>query len=323
MKKSILKYRKPGQALVALNGVFVPWDGVFSHGFFLSNANKSKIWIFNEGESELCDHSNSNDPFVISKEDYIGNAEQLIKTLNDNKLQKGVYSRVKKSEIKQSHEAIFGALCSAYPEAFVYYFNDPRLGEWLGATPEVLIRNEEKHTLVISLAGTLRADAQEDWTEKERQEQMFVTEFILDKLEDHNADKLLVTEAYEVLAGPVKHLRSDIIFEAEKEDAFAIALDLHPTPAVCGLPRSKAMQVLASLEPHDRELYTGFIGIIDEGVSLYVNLRCAKLNNNNAFLFLGGGFTKDSDPEKEWMETEHKSRTLLNIFERLNENEKQ
>ena len=50
---------------------------------------------------------------------------------------------------------------------------------------------------------------------------------------------------------------------------------------------------------------------------IYVNLRCCQIQNGAAYLYLGGGFTKDSIPELEWQETENKSKTLLNILQKL------
>jgi isochorismate synthase len=48
-----------------------------------------------------------------------------------------------------------------------------------------------------------------------------------------------------------------------------------------------------------------------------VNLRCAQITADRAYLFLGGGFTADSVVESEWQETENKARTLLNVIENL------
>ena len=94
-----------------------------------------------------------------------------------------------------------------------------------------------------------------------------------------------------------------------------IADKLHPTPAVSGLPQKEAIELIDSIEEHERSLYAGCIGVLGDRTDLFVNLRCAQLIENEYFLYLGGGFTKDSIAKKEWQETENKSRTLLDILE--------
>jgi len=121
-----------------------------------------------------------------------------------------------------------------------------------------------------------------------------------------------------VSAGPVVHLKTDFSAEITTNSPWAIAMDLHPTPAVCGTPRMHALDLLLSREMHQRDLYAGIIGWNDQFTSrLFVNLRCAQLIDQQAFLYVGGGFTKDSIPDSEWDETENKARTLINVMESL------
>lgn len=55
----------------------------------------------------------------------------------------------------------------------------------------------------------------------------------------------------------------------------------------------------------------------EEHSYLYVNLRCCQIQEGKAYLYLGGGYTKQSIPEDEWEETENKARTLLNSMEKV------
>jgi isochorismate synthase len=94
-----------------------------------------------------------------------------------------------------------------------------------------------------------------------------------------------------------------------------LLIKLHPTPAVCGIPKENAKEMIREFEKHRRGDYTGYFGPVKTGdVSLFVNLRSAFVNNNKMFLFIGGGITADSKPEKEWDETELKAKTLLNCY---------
>ena len=119
----------------------------------------------------------------------------------------------------------------------------------------------------------------------------------------------------------VKHLRTDISFDIGNKKPIEIAEIIHPSPAVSGLPQSFACELIKHAESHKRNLYTGFLGFISpSSTRLYVNLRCCQLYEKKAVLYLGGGFTKDSTPNNEWLETEEKSKTLISAITAINDN---
>ena len=91
---------------------------------------------------------------------------------------------------------------------------------------------------------------------------------------------------------------------------------LHPTPAVCGLPKEAAKFFILQNEKYDRTYYSGFLGEINDDfdTELFVNLRCAKIEKNVAQIYVGGGITKESNPEKEWSETHLKTNTIKSIL---------
>jgi len=91
---------------------------------------------------------------------------------------------------------------------------------------------------------------------------------------------------------------------------------LHPTSAVCGMPKFSALRFIAANEHLNREFYSGFLGPVNmDGVSrLYVNLRCMQILQKHAVLYAGAGITHDSIPEKEWDETTLKCQTLLDVM---------
>ena len=91
---------------------------------------------------------------------------------------------------------------------------------------------------------------------------------------------------------------------------------LHPTSAVCGTPKTEALNYITRTENYKRELYSGFLGPVNiqKETHLFVNLRCLQVTENRLLFYAGAGITEDSDPEKEWKETEHKCKTLESIF---------
>jgi isochorismate synthase len=209
-------------------------------------------------------------------------------------------------------------LCDKYPNALVYLISSKLIGTWIGASPEVLLEAHDDYLFTMSLAGTKKVNANIEWTEKEIIEQELVTDFIADELKKMQVDSLEIIGPYDFEAGPVEHLRTDICAQISTITPIEIAQNLHPTPAVSGLPRTEAIALIKTLETHDRGLYTGMIGLISENTArLFVNLRCAQIQEKNTYLYIGGGFTAQSIPEMEWEETENKSQTLLNVMRNL------
>ena len=95
---------------------------------------------------------------------------------------------------------------------------------------------------------------------------------------------------------------------------------MHPTPAICGTPTKKAREFIEQHEGYDREFYTGFLGVLGasgEDSSLYVNLRCMKIDHGIASIYVGGGITAASDTQAEWIETENKLHTMLQVIQPL------
>jgi isochorismate synthase len=265
-------------------------------------------------------------PCEISHEDYLKQINFIVSEICSGKFEKVVPSRVKVVNGKYIDHLpkIFEKLCSSYPNAFVYIFN-AGAHLWIGATPELLLkaRNGSMHT--VSLAGT-RSFSETNlnlgaWNSKERLEQEYVTRYISKVLSKFNLKNVELEGPYVKKAGNLVHLRTDFSFNsAELQDKLGDFLyNLHPTPAVCGMPRKESLQLISELELHHREYYSGFLGPagLKNRLSFFVNLRCMKVLEDKLALFIGGGITADSVPEEEWLETEIKAETLLSVIRQL------
>ncbi|MFC4722031.1 chorismate-binding protein [Geojedonia litorea] len=235
---------------------------------------------------------------------------------------------------------IFKRLLANYPTAFVYCFHHPKVGIWLGATPETLLKMEGRRLFTTSLAGTQKFTGNMDviWQEKERNEQQLVTHFIQDNL-NTLANHLQTSEPQTVKAGNVLHLKTDIsaTIDVDQVGIKQILNVLHPTPAICGLPKESAKEFILKNENYNREFYTGFLGELNFVVknerssnrrnienraytsvkkvsNVFVNLRCMQIKKNEAILYVGGGITSDSNPELEWEETKNKAQTMKSVL---------
>lgn len=241
---------------------------------------------------------------------------KAVYSIEKGSFDKVVLSRKIPISIEMGPLEAFQRMASTYRNAFCYLFSHPKLGIWMGATPEQLIKFTDKQFETVSLAGTQRKSDFRGWNAKEIQEQQFVTDYILDRLHKE-VQSLKVTPPETVEAGSLVHLKTTISGEVfATKNSLQLVKNLHPTPAVCGMPKEAALDFILANEDYDRELYTGFVGLwnASRGGNLFVNLRCMKVTSGQVDVYVGCGITKDSSPEAEFLETEHKSMTMRNIL---------
>ena len=248
-----------------------------------------------------------------------------VEAINKGDFEKVVLSRKEEVLLRQFDlEAVFKKLITFYPTAFKYCFFHPKIGMWMGATPEQFLRINQRALQTVALAGTQIATKTENvsWPEKEIEEQRLVTEFITTGLQD-KVSEMTLSSPYSVKAGILWHIKTDISATIKSKKAKAeIIKILHPTSAVCGLPKESAKVFILKNESYDREYYSGFLGELNidfatfrtEQSDLFVNLRCMKIVRDTAELFIGCGITKDSIPEDEFMETVNKSMTMRKVL---------
>ena len=253
--------------------------------------------------------------------------QNAIESIKNNAFEKVVLSRYTTIDIAIIDlQMIFNKLLFEYPMAFKSMFYHPKIGLWIGATPEQFVKIDGDKLTTVSLAGTQVYDKNTAaiWQDKERNEQQIVTNYINNELLTI-AKKVTVSVPYTHRAGNLVHLKTDVQATLNTETTITVIANLlHPTPAVCGFPKENAKQFIEANELYDREFYSGFIGewkkdfeSYKEGnCDLYVNLRCMKIIKNKAQLYVGCGITKDSDAKKEFFETDNKMKTMLAVLQR-------
>lgn len=260
------------------------------------------------------------------KHDYIDSLHWIIDRIRCNHIEKLIFSRLlyKSRSQNQSLGLLLEEMQQQNPTAFNYLVNLPTVGTWMGATPETLLSADEQSLSTMALAGTQprRANGTYHWQEKEKQEQAFVSQYIRQLLAKYQIDNAYESPRHSIESGKVAHLCTQFTFARDKlaKHLGAFINELHPTPAVCGLPKDKAMQTILQTEPHNREYYTGFLGPCEQSgkLDLFVNLRCMKIMADKFVLYSGGGITSGSKPESEWEETSYKSKTLLSAISNVN-----
>ena len=214
-----------------------------------------------------------------------------------------------------------------YPRLFVALIYTPQSGMWLMATPEILLRGEQGKMQTMSLAGTQKAKPSRtiadypiegvEWSQKNRDEQQYVTDYIENCIKAFSDDYQL-KGPYTTMAANLYHLRTDICFHLRDEGRLGDVIDaLYPTPAVCGIPKDEARRFILQHEHQPRKYYSGFVGPVSpQGkTQLFVSLRCMNiLPDGTCELYAGGGLLKESEMEKEWKETEAKMQTIRRVL---------
>lgn len=333
--------------------IFAPFDATKTSYIIGEESAEIRETIYPEPGEEpewASENQNNFPPELLTDTDQKTHEDLVqkgIDAINKGQFKKVVLSRVENVETQLSAIEIFKKLLHKYEQAFVYLWFHPETGIWLGATPETLLKSEHNKFNTMALAGTqpFKGTTNVSWGAKEIEEQQIVTDSILQSIRSVYSERVVESEPYTVKAGNLLHIRTDITgYFQQKSDGESELLNLkqlinalHPTPAVCGLPKETAKNFILEHELHDREFYSGYLGefnmkkeikrsrnkrnqenqaygAVSRQTCLFVNLRCMKLEEGNANLYIGGGITRDSHPTHEWEETVNKSYTIKSVL---------
>ena len=266
-----------------------------------------------------------------SRAAFVDTVAEAVRAIEEGQFCKVVPSRRKGLPLPSDFDltVAFQQLCEAYPAAFVSVFSVPGVGTWLGASPEILVstyqRGGRSMFRTMALAGTQAARGQNalknaSWRQKEIEEQALVSRYIINCFKQIRLREFEENGPKTVAAGNLLHLQTDFTVDTEATnfpDLGSTMLSLlHPTSAVCGMPKEAALAFLRKYESHHRSFFSGYLGPVNvtEETHLFVNLRCMQLLRRQALLYAGAGVTADSEPNKEWKETEIKMDTLRRII---------
>lgn len=235
----------------------------------------------------------------------------------------GSYSKLVLSRTREAsmsdidiHQLFLDA-CLRYPRLAVMLVSTSVTGTWIVATPEKLLTGDGTWWKTMALAGTMPySEGFQEWSKKNQHEQHFVETYIERCLASFGCD-ILKDGPFTRRAGNLVHLCTDFRFHLQQGRTIGDVLSmLHPTPAVCGLPKDDAYSFIKANESSSRLYYSGFMGPvgIDGKTDIYVSLRCAQLSDGKATLYAGGGIMPGSDVLSEWEETENKMQTIGDVL---------
>ncbi|MEG4350470.1 isochorismate synthase [Microcoleus sp. LAD1_D3] len=215
----------------------------------------------------------------------------------------------------------------SYPDCYVFSTSNGKGQNFIGASPERLISIHNNQLLTDALAGSAPRGKTEAGdaklaqglleSEKDIREHQVVIDFIVDRL-----SKLGITPKFSPVPrllqlSNIQHLWTPITAQIPPDiHLLKILAQLHPTPAVAGVPRDIALEQIRRCESCDRSLYAAPLGWIDRrgNGEFAVGIRSALIDGDRAILYAGAGIVAGSEPEKELAEIQLKLQPLLNAL---------
>lgn len=215
-------------------------------------------------------------------------------------------------------------LAARYPDCYRFLFEPIPGRAFFGATPELLaeVRGHEFHTIALAGSTARGKTWQEDQilgqelfnSPKDRQEHEFVVQALRENLAPLTAYLKIPATPELCLLNNIQHLLTPVNgLLSNGHGILPVIQALHPTPALGGTPRGVALPLIEQSEPLPRGWYGAPIGwLAPNGDGEFaVAIRSAVANENQVRLYAGVGIVADSDPDKEWRETELKFQPIL------------
>ncbi|MGG6293100.1 isochorismate synthase [Leptolyngbya sp. AN02str] len=212
----------------------------------------------------------------------------------------------------------------SHPDCFIFSTHNGTGKTFIGASPERLIRVQNGRFLTEALAGsaprgsTPEADADHGdrllSSQKERHEHQLVADFLCDRLTHLGITPQSATMPQLFKLSNIQHLQTPIWGTVPAHlHPLDLLAELHPTPAVAGMPRDLACAEIRRYEPFGRSRYAAPLGWVDAqgNAEFVVGIRSAELEGNRARLYAGAGIVAGSDPDRELAEVKLKLQALL------------
>ena len=259
---------------------------------------------------------------------WIRNCEQVLKCFKEGSMEKVMLARRTDLDFSGPVPAIRFLLNYPFPENSTYrfYFEPVEGHAFFSFTPERLYRRDGDLLLTEALAGTVtkeifKADdhmASELLlnSEKDIREHRFVKDTIYRELQPVCSDIDMENKLEVLQLNRLAHLytRCRARLKPEFSNDSTVLRQLHPTPAVGGVPRKESMELILSIEPFCRGWYAAPVGWLSQGAAEFaVGIRSALVNEDKVYLFSGAGLVEGSDPYSEWEEVDQKIGDILAI----------
>ena len=244
-------------------------------------------------------------------------------------LQKVVLSRVCELRFRQNValEQALVFLDQQYPDCYRFLFEPRPFHAFFGASPELLVDLRHRHLTTMGLAGSEPRGKTPEEDErlgnqllnspKDCHEHQLVVDEIRRRLQPLCAELKIAEQPTLLKLNNIQHLYTPVEGELHKvQSILDLVQQLHPTPALGGAPRDRALRFISEFEPAPRGWYAAPIGIINRHLTgtFSVAIRSAITEYERVWLHAGAGIVAASDAQKEWSEVALKFRPILNAL---------
>lgn len=257
--------------------------------------------------------------------------DQITDRIENGDLTKAVLARAERHTARHDAADVFVRLCRQDDPTFRFLVEPVAGHAFYGASPELLLRLAGRELVTAALAGSIgRGDASSEdaalgrllqANPKDSLEHELVVSYLLERLANLHADQIVHRPRRLLKLANVQHLMTPIEAQTpEGTHVLDLVDQLHPTPAVGGIPRTQSMRLIQDLERFRRGWYAGAVGWFDDqGDGVFATaIRSALTAARSTWLFAGAGIVAGSEAEAEWRETRLKMRLMAQALGETN-----
>ena len=290
----------------------------------------SRLWLtrINIEEKEalaLIKKTTTNEPIRFepghtTPEQFTQNVVTALDLIKTNAVEKVVLARDLKAEVTSSFNInpAIATLSKKFSSCFTY-----SVAGLFGSSPELLVQVSHSQVSARVLAGTAGRGTDPGVDQaiglalhnstKNRAEHKFAVDSLVTALDELCVEIDADNEPFSLSLPNLWHLASDVhaVLRADSS-SLQVVKALHPSAAVAGTPKDKALELIQQIETIDRGRYAGPVGWLGaDGDGVWaIALRGAQLEKNILTAFAGCGIVAGSDPEAELQETNLKFKPI-------------
>lgn len=317
--------------------------GIYPDGILYNHKENQAYYFFlgksrlEEIEKKIANAKNKHSRFSytaprrnMTQARFVRMVKKAKKYVYDGDVFQVVLAKSMKFTVKGSLISLYESLREVNPSPYMYLLkmSDRCI---IGSSPEMLMRITKDYVETFPIAGTrpivedekkneeLRQDLLKD--EKELAEHTMLVDLARNDIGrvcefgTVRVNELMTVKRF----SHVQHIVSHVVGRLQKTyDSYDALKAVFPAGTVSGAPKVRAMEVIDELEPTLRGPYAGALGYFSFNGScdFAITIRSLFVNKNNAYVESGAGIVMDSDPEREWAETEHKAGALLSALKK-------
>lgn len=316
--------------------------GIFEDGLVFDHTHDQAYYYF-RGEDRLAEIKAllqeppaKEEPFTYaepkvntSQADFEGAVKKAKQYVTAGDIFQVVLSKRFEFQYNGSLLSFYKSLRQINPSPYMYYYKSGSR-QIVGASPEMLVRVDKRKVMTFPIAGTVPYTADSDKNfrlgrqmlddPKERAEHVMLLDLARNDIgRISRYGSVSVPEFMQIHQfSHVQHIVSQVVGDLQDGlDSFDALKAVFPAGTVSGAPKVRAMEIIEELEPSKRGPYAGAVGYFscNGNADFAITIRTLFAEANTAYIQAGAGIVADSNPEKEWFETDHKAKALMKALE--------